>query len=169
MKMLKVLVLICFILNLAAPALADTKTVLNTEAIDSYIEKEMQISSIPGLSLGIIQNGEIIYLQGYGKAGTNLQVSANTPMVIGSLSKSVTAVAVMQLVEDGKIELDSPLQSYLPWFTMQGEYDPADVNSMIELPARNIALGVAGVCRDKRLRTAPACPESYTWQQFSCF
>lgn len=127
MKILKVLVLICLILNLAAPALADTKTVLNTEAIDSYIEKEMQISSIPGLSLGIIQNGEIIYLQGYGKAGTNLQVSANTPMVIGSLSKSVTAVAVMQLVEDGKIELDSPLQSYLPWFTMQGEYDPAEI------------------------------------------
>ena len=127
MKIFNVLVIICLMLNLASPAIAMNQANLDSEAIDSYIEKEMQISSIPGLSLGIIQDGEIIYLQGYGKAGNNLQVSPNTPMVIGSLSKSLTSVTAIQLVEDGKIELDSPLQSYLPWFTMQGEYDPADI------------------------------------------
>ena len=40
----------------------------------------------------------------------------HTPFIIGSLTKSFTALAVMQLVEDGKVELDAPVQRYLPWF-----------------------------------------------------
>lgn len=127
MKIIKVLALAFLFLAPALPALADNQATLDTEAIDSYIETEMQISRIPGLSLGIIQNGEIVYLQGYGTAGSNLEVSASTPFVIGSLSKSVTAVTTMQLAEEGKLKLDKPVQSYLPWFSMEGDYDPAEI------------------------------------------
>jgi CubicO group peptidase (beta-lactamase class C family) len=44
------------------------------------------------------------------------QPTPQTPFVPGSLTKSFTALAVMQLVEAGKIELDAPIQRYLPWF-----------------------------------------------------
>ncbi len=127
MQAFKVLILTCLILKLTLPVFAMNQAILDTEAVDDYIEMEMQISRIPGLSLGIIKNGEIVYLQGYGTAGGNLQVSTSTPFVIGSLSKSLTAVITMQLVEEGKLELDESVQSYLPWFNMQGEYDPADI------------------------------------------
>ncbi len=94
---------------------------LDTTSIDAYVEKEMRVSRIPGLALGIIKDGEIVYLQGYGEAGGGKEVSPQTPFVIGSLSKSITAVAAMQLVEEGKLELDAPVQHYLPWFAMNGK------------------------------------------------
>ena len=100
---------------------------LDTNAIDDYIEREMRASRIPGLALGIIQDGEITYLQGYGSAGSGQKVAPETPFIIGSLSKSFTALASMQLVEAGKLELDAAVQEYLPWFTMAGDYDAGEI------------------------------------------
>ncbi len=102
-------------------------TELDKEAVDSYIEREMKISRIPGLALGIIKDGQIAYLQGYGSAGGNQPVKAETPFITGSLSKSFTALAAMQLAEEGKLELDAPVREYLPWFTLQGDYDPGKI------------------------------------------
>jgi len=100
---------------------------LDTDAVDAYIESEMRISRIPGLALGIIQDGQIAYLQGYGSADSEREVTPETPFIIGSLSKSFTAVAVKQLVETGKLDLDAPVRDYLPWFTMSGDYNPGDI------------------------------------------
>jgi len=100
---------------------------LDSNAIDDYIEREMRASRIPGLALGIIQDGEITYLQGYGSAGREQKVAPETPFIIGSLSKSFTALASMQLVEAGKLELDATVQEYLPWFTMAGNYDAGEI------------------------------------------
>jgi len=87
--------------------------------IETYIEQEMDRNIIPGLSVGIIENGEIIYLRGFGQADlSNRQVTAQTPFIIGSMSKFFTALAVMQLVEAGKIDLDTPVQYYIPDFTL---------------------------------------------------
>lgn len=44
-------------------------------------------------------------------------VSPQTPLMIASLSKSFTALGIMQLVDEGKLRLDAPVQEYLPWFT----------------------------------------------------
>ena len=49
-------------------------------------------------------------------------MTAQTPLVLGSTSKSFTALAVMQLVEAGKISLDAPVRRYLPWFRV-GAFD----------------------------------------------
>ena len=100
---------------------------LDTDAIDKYIQNEMRISNIPGLALAVAKDGEIVYMKGYGSSGGNQPVTARTPFIIGSLSKSLTAVAAMQLVEEGDLELDQPVQNYLPWFTMGGDYNPADI------------------------------------------
>ena len=86
-------------------------------AIDRYIESEMDAGRIPGLALGIVKGDEILYLKGYGKADeTGRPVTPQTPFVLGSTTKSFTALAIMQLVEAGKVELDAPVQRYLPWF-----------------------------------------------------
>jgi len=123
-----IIVLASFLLVTGASSIgAASAEELDTDAIDAYIESEMRASRLPGLALGIIQDGEIVYLKGYGSAGRGEPVTPETPFIIGSLSKSFTAVAVKQLVEAGKLELDAPVQGYLPWFTMAGDYDPGEI------------------------------------------
>ena len=82
----------------------------------------MAAQRIPGLALGIVKDDRIAYLRGFGKADdSGRAVTPQTPFIIGSLSKSFTALAIMQLVEAGKVELDAPVQRYLPWFRVADE------------------------------------------------
>lgn len=90
---------------------------VDTDRIDAYIRSRMQIASIPGLAIGVVYGDQVVYLKGYGIAGPDGRaVTPQTPFILGSTSKSFTALAVMQLVEAGKIDLDAPVIRYLPWF-----------------------------------------------------
>ena len=67
--------------------------------------------------MAIIEGDQIVHQCGFGQARPGGEApTPHTPFFIGSLTKSITALAVMQLVEAGKIELDAPVQRYLPWF-----------------------------------------------------
>jgi CubicO group peptidase (beta-lactamase class C family) len=69
-------------------------------------------------ALADVRDGEAEYIKGYGTANPKCEpVTPETPFLLASVSKSFTALGVMQLVEAGKIELDAPVQKYLPWFT----------------------------------------------------
>jgi len=114
----------CLICLVSSTALASPPRAVDVDfaAIDKFIETEMQAQRIPGLALGIVQGDQIVHLKGFGIADpSGRAVTPQTPFIIGSLSKSFTALAVMQLVEEGKIELDAPVQRYLPWFRVADE------------------------------------------------
>lgn len=97
-------------------------------AVDAYVAAQMKMLKIPGLALAIVQGDQIIYGKGYGQAQPDgTPVTAQTPFMIGSTTKSVTALAVMQLVEAGKIELDAPVQRYIPWFRVADEAASAQI------------------------------------------
>src|SRR5215216_269637 len=97
-------------------------------AIDTYIETQMRELRIPGLALGIIQGDQIVHLKGFGVAGPDGRpVTAQTPFQIASLGKPMTGVAIMQLVEAGKLDLDAPVQRYLPWFRVADETASAQI------------------------------------------
>lgn len=84
--------------------------------IDRFIESEMEALRIPGLSLAIAKDGEVMLARGYGFANVEHEVRA-TPQTVyqsGSLGKQFTATAVMMLVEEGRLALDDPLSSQLP-------------------------------------------------------
>ena len=69
-------------------------------AIERFVRGEMAAQRIPGLALGISENDRITYLRGFGKADdSGRPVTPTTPFIIGSLAKSFTALAIMQLVE----------------------------------------------------------------------
>jgi CubicO group peptidase (beta-lactamase class C family) len=92
-------------------------------AIDAYVEAQLRDARIPGLALGIVHGDRTVQLQGYGRADDSGRAfTPHTPFFIGSNSKSFTALAVMQLVEAGRIDLDAPVQRYIPWFRVA---DPA--------------------------------------------
>ena len=127
------------------------------EQIDAYIHTRMQAAHIPGLALGIVRGKEVVYLKGYGIAGPDgRSVTPQTPFILGSTSKSFTALAVMQLVEAGKIDLDAPVTKYLPWFRT------ADAAALARITVRNLlhqdsGLPVDAAVKDSR-KTTRATP-----------
>lgn len=107
---------------------AHSQIITTTQStIDSYIQQQMQSLEIPGVALAVV-HGDQIYTQGYGIANADGQVmTPQTPFLIASISKPITALAVMQLLEADKIDLDQPVHSYLSWFQVK---DP-DVSNQI--------------------------------------
>jgi CubicO group peptidase (beta-lactamase class C family) len=137
--------LVCAVLALilrvfAKPASA--KPVSNSasfDAIDAYVERQMDRLNIPGVSLAIVEGDQIVHLRGFGQARPGGEApSPQTPFSIGSLTKSITALAVMQLVEAGKIELDAPVQRYLPWFRV------ADPQASAQMTVRHLLNQTSG-------------------------
>jgi CubicO group peptidase (beta-lactamase class C family) len=109
-------------------------------AIDAYIEEEMGRARIPGLALTIVRGEELLHVRGYGAADpAGTPVSPQTPFLIGSNSKSFTALAVMQLVESGRLELDAPVQRYLPWFAV------ADPVAAARITVRHLLYHTSGI------------------------
>jgi CubicO group peptidase (beta-lactamase class C family) len=97
-------------------------------SIDAYIEKEMREVHIPGLALGIVHHDEVVHLRGFGDAGpAGRTVTPQTPFILASASKSFTALAIMQLVESGKVDLDAAVRRYLPDFRVADELASAQV------------------------------------------
>jgi CubicO group peptidase (beta-lactamase class C family) len=87
------------------------------DAIDTYIEEQVRHLSIPGVSMAIVEGDRLVHYRGFGRAHSNAEApTLQTPFFIGSVTKSITALAIMQLVEAGKVELNAPVQRYLPWF-----------------------------------------------------
>ena len=85
---------------------------------------------VPGTAIALIDNGEVILQKGYGYADVKNKVKINsqTGFNIGSISKTVAAWGVMKLVEEGKIDLDSPAEKYLTrWHLPKSEYDVNEV------------------------------------------
>jgi CubicO group peptidase (beta-lactamase class C family) len=91
-------------------------------AVDAYITEQMNALGIPGMALGIVRGDQVVHVHGFGVAdSTGRSVTPQTPLYIGSVTKSFTALAVMQLVEDGKVDLDAPVEKYLPWFQVANQ------------------------------------------------
>ncbi|MGI9034997.1 MAG: serine hydrolase domain-containing protein [Pyrinomonadaceae bacterium] len=86
------------------------------DEVDNYVRAQMAERHIPGAVIAVIKNGKIIKAEGYGLASVEFNVPATKETVfeIGSISKQLTAAAVMLLVEEGKINLDEKISKYLP-------------------------------------------------------
>jgi CubicO group peptidase (beta-lactamase class C family) len=85
---------------------------------EDIIESVRETNGIPGVAAAIVKDGEIVAIDGFGHRNRDAQLpmTAHTVSPLCSLTKSFTGVAVMQLVESGKIWLDEPVGSYLPKF-----------------------------------------------------
>ena len=99
---------------------------------------------IPGLSAGIVYEDQIIFSKGYGYAdlARKVQTTENTCYCVASISKIFTTVAILQLVEQGKVHLDAAVQDYLPWFT-----SATDAN-LPSISIRHLLTHTSGLERD---------------------
>jgi CubicO group peptidase (beta-lactamase class C family) len=114
----------------------------NFDAVDDYISTKMKELGIPGAALVVVQGDQIVHLQAFGVAdGSGRPVTPQTPFFTGSTGKSFTALAILQLVEAGKIKLDEPVQTYLPWFRV------ADVKASKTITVRQLLNMDSGIPR----------------------
>jgi CubicO group peptidase (beta-lactamase class C family) len=107
--------------------------------IDRFMTHQMATQHIPGLALAITHENQAMYVKGYGKANAQQSVTPQTQFPIASLSKSFTAIAVLQLVEAGKIDLDAPVKQYLPNFTL------ADTKTADQITIRHLLNHTSGL------------------------
>jgi CubicO group peptidase (beta-lactamase class C family) len=111
-------------------------------AIDRYVRSEMEAQRIPGLALGIVRGDRIVHVQGFGQADrSGRQVTRETPFLIGSVTKSFTGLAIMQLSEAGRVQLDAPVQRYLPWWQV------ADPDASTRVTVRHLLYQVSGLSK----------------------
>ncbi len=92
---------------------------VDTDTLDRFIAEEMARHNLPGLAVAITHGEQLIFAQGYGRGYPGQPMTPQSQLLIASVSKSFTALAIMQLVEAGQIELDAPVQTYLPEFTLR--------------------------------------------------
>jgi CubicO group peptidase (beta-lactamase class C family) len=86
------------------------------DKVDDFVRAQLAERHIPGTAIAVIKNGKIIKTKGYGLASIEFNVPATPETVfeIGSVSKQITAAGIMLLVEDGKVNLDEKISTYLP-------------------------------------------------------
>jgi CubicO group peptidase (beta-lactamase class C family) len=96
-------------------------------AVRVFVEATMKQWNVAGAAVGIVKDGRIVFLEGFGKRDTalNLPVTPKTRFILGSTTKAFTALAVGLLVADKKLEWDKPVASFLPEFRLQDEYASA--------------------------------------------
>jgi CubicO group peptidase (beta-lactamase class C family) len=127
--------------SLLAQSLPDkTSDAAPYSTIDAYIEQQLSRLNVPGAAVAIVEGDQIVHQRGFGEArpgGT--PPSPQTPFVLGSVTKSFTALAVMQLVEVGKVDLDAPIQRYLPWFRV------ADPQASAQMTVRQLLIQTSGL------------------------
>ncbi|HZC95178.1 MAG TPA: serine hydrolase domain-containing protein [Bradyrhizobium sp.] len=107
--------------------------------IDAYLKNEIAGNKIPGAIMVIQRNGKTAYFRSFGvrDPGTREPMTANTIFRIYSMSKPITTVAAMMLVEEGKLQLDEPLSKYIPAF--------ADVKVGVEKKGEDGTMGLETV------------------------
>ena len=91
-------------------------TLAHADDIDDFVNQELARQRVPGVAVGIMQHGQLVRAAGYGLANIEHRVPVHPDTIFqsGSIGKQFTAVAVMLLVEDGKVKLDESIRTYLP-------------------------------------------------------
>ena len=89
-----------------------------------FIESTMETHLIPGLSISIVKNNDIVWEKqlGYANIINNIPVDENTMFILSSISKTVTATALLQLFEEGLFNLDDDIDNYLPFNVNHPDY-----------------------------------------------
>ncbi len=115
---MKMLLLFFVLITTSAVAQQPADQADLVKASEQYFIEKMAADHIVGLSAAIVLDGKVIWQQGFGYADreNNIAMTPQTVVNIGSITKTFTALALMQLNEQGKLDINKPLKTYLPRF-----------------------------------------------------
>ena len=139
------------------PGLWDESTFAHAiERFEQQLAADVETDGIGGITAAVVSGESVIWAKGFGWADRDLRVpaEANTIYRTGSISKTFTAVLLLQLVDRGTVELDDPVIQYLPEFAeLQG--DPEQVAG---ITLRQLASHTSGLTREPELENAASGP-----------
>lgn len=103
------------------------------QRLDDYIARHMAEVGAPGMTLALADRNGLLRSSQYGfaDAKAGLRVRPETLFEIGSISKSFVAIAVLQLAEEGKLDLNKPVTNYLPWLKTESKYAPFTIHHLL--------------------------------------
>ncbi len=151
------LLLVCLLFGLGLPVgvsgaavAAEDPRALDARAVDAYLQDQVD-AGLPGVAVAITRGDRVLFVRGYGHDSAGARIGEETPFRIASLSKSFTALAVMQLVEDGRLGLDDPVAEHLSAFSPD---DPrADEITVRQLLSQTSGMADRAISRDQRATT----------------
>lgn len=159
--------IVCLIMMLswgafAAPAAGPATTIGRTTStqIENYVQQQASASHIPGTAVGIVNGSQPVLLRGFGNS------TADTPFFLNSMGKSFTALAIMQLVDQGKVNLDAPVDAYIPWFKIG---DGSESSSITVLQLLDQTSGISTKVGLTALNFTPATTYVQAIQGFETF
>ncbi|MBA3714540.1 MAG: beta-lactamase family protein, partial [Pyrinomonadaceae bacterium] len=103
------------------------------EALDSFVKQYMREMNSPGMTLALANRDGVLRAATYGFSDLERELSVKPEQLfhIGSISKSFTATALLQLREEGKLDLHKPVVEYLPWLKIETQYAPITVHHLL--------------------------------------
>ena len=126
MKRMPLALFAAVMLALTAIISAQAYTATGDARLDAIVEKAIKTHNVPGASVAVVKHGQVAWAKGYGMAdpAQGLPVTPDSVFDAASIAKPVTAWGVMTLVEDGKLDLDAPVERYLTrWHLPPSEFD----------------------------------------------
>jgi len=120
---MRIQALLLFLLWFLPITTSTTAQISSIDSLDTEFGQMARYFETPGMAVAIVKDGDVLLSKGYGSLGINNErlVDANTLFAIGSISKSFTPVALAMLVDDGIIDWDDKVITYVPYFEL---YDP---------------------------------------------
>lgn len=104
-----------------------------TTKLEAFIRKKMRAENIPGITVSITDKSRVLWHRNFGYANADRKepVDDGTLFQIGSIAKSFTSIALLQLVQQGKVDLNKPVKHYLPWLEIKSEHRPITLHHLL--------------------------------------
>jgi len=122
------LLLLASIVRAQNPNLAEHPEIVSSlKLLEAWIESQMAYRGLPGMSVGIVHDQNLIWSKGFGYSDVDKKIPATPGTIyrIASITKLFTATAIMQLRDQGKLHLDDPVSKHLSWFKIRSRYTDA--------------------------------------------
>ncbi|HYF80777.1 MAG TPA: serine hydrolase domain-containing protein [Symbiobacteriaceae bacterium] len=110
------------------------------QKVDQFMQQELRRHQLPA-AYAVVAGGEVLLDGSYDPAGGATPVTPDTPFEIGSITKSMTATAILQLRDKGLLDLDAPVRRYLPWFRL------ASAEASARITIRHLLTHTSGISR----------------------
>lgn len=130
------LIVVCGLILLVAPGYGQVTSPLlaqhaeiasQIQLIETWMQAQLEYYHLPGISVGIVYDQELLWAKGFGLADVERKIPASPSTIyrIASITKLFTCTAIMQLRDEGRLQLDDPIEKYLPWFRIQQKFPDA--------------------------------------------
>jgi len=128
-----------------SPIIENAQVQSKIKLFQSWVENQMKYYNLPGLTMGIVYDQEIVWKKGFGFADLEKKTPATPRSIfrIASITKLFTSTAIMQLRDAGKLRLDDPVTKYLPWFKIKHRFPEAP-----EITVRHFLTHTSGIPRE---------------------